>query len=223
LLFRCKFLILHLSRMRRNVNWKDYNDRENVSATTSTVRARRPRGVAPTQQWRRRYYDGCDVESPWRPERRPWLGRHGRRHTPCTAVCRRVPVCACAVDAMSGSAASDAIIQCILLNNASVGRHWPGPCRSTLPRPGPSLAVNATVPTIVLIRRTRRPWVSRTSAAVTPPRPQREQIWRRLNQNESGTCRRSWGRGYTSWSNPYESSTLITVSFEIWKNYFYVK
>ena len=118
----------------------------------------------------------------------------GRRHTQCTAVCRRVPVCACAVDAMSGSAASDAIIQCILLNNASVGRHWLGPCRSTHTRLDRSLPVNAIVPTIVLIRRTRRPWVSHTSAAEPRLDLRRvEQIWRRLIQNESGNRRRSWG------------------------------
>ena len=31
--FRCTLVILHLSRMRRNVNRKVYNDRKNVSAT----------------------------------------------------------------------------------------------------------------------------------------------------------------------------------------------
>ena len=30
-------MILHLTRMRRNVNWKVYNDRKNVSATSSPI------------------------------------------------------------------------------------------------------------------------------------------------------------------------------------------
>ena len=33
LLFSCTLMILHLSRMRRNVNRKCYDDRKNVSAT----------------------------------------------------------------------------------------------------------------------------------------------------------------------------------------------
>ena len=39
LLFRCKLMILHLLRMRRNVNRNVFNDRKNVSATPSQRRA----------------------------------------------------------------------------------------------------------------------------------------------------------------------------------------